>query len=154
MFDGKNYENMLSHDYRKYLVNNGSIKLSNLEEDKIFNKFFYETRTLNSASPHKLSASINKKNQSEKVSENISLSQLSKVNTSPKGSKRFNEVKDSKSSRREVDESQYLTFLDVKAQVRTFSEIEKVKKIKIHLIDLQVSIVKIRLKYINSLLII
>ena len=36
MFDGKKYENMLSHDYRKYLINGGNIKLNHLKEDKIF----------------------------------------------------------------------------------------------------------------------
>ncbi len=38
MFDGKKYENMLSHDYRKYLINGGNIKLRHLKEDKIFLK--------------------------------------------------------------------------------------------------------------------
>jgi hypothetical protein len=33
MFDGKKYENMLSHDYRKYLINGGNIKLSRLKVD-------------------------------------------------------------------------------------------------------------------------
>jgi hypothetical protein len=39
MFDGKKYENMLSHDYRKYLINGGNIKLRHLKEDifKIYN---------------------------------------------------------------------------------------------------------------------
>jgi hypothetical protein len=40
MFDGKKYENMLSHDYRKYLINGGNIKLRHLNEDKIFLKFY------------------------------------------------------------------------------------------------------------------
>ncbi len=40
MFDGKKYENMLSHDYRKYLINGGNIKLRHLKEDKIFLKFY------------------------------------------------------------------------------------------------------------------
>jgi hypothetical protein len=43
MFDGKKYENMLSHDYRKYLINGGNIKLRHLKEDKIFLKFYNET---------------------------------------------------------------------------------------------------------------
>ncbi len=30
MFDGKKYEIMLSHDYRKYLINGGNVKLRNL----------------------------------------------------------------------------------------------------------------------------
>ena len=33
MFDGKKYENMLSHDYKKYLINGGNIKLNHLKED-------------------------------------------------------------------------------------------------------------------------
>jgi hypothetical protein len=33
MFDGKRYENMLSHDYRKYLINVGDIKLRHLKDD-------------------------------------------------------------------------------------------------------------------------
>ena len=40
MFDGKKYENMLSHDYRKCLINGGNIKLRHLKEDKIFLKFY------------------------------------------------------------------------------------------------------------------
>jgi hypothetical protein len=33
MFDGKKYENMLSCDYRKYLINGGNIKIRHLKED-------------------------------------------------------------------------------------------------------------------------
>jgi hypothetical protein len=33
---------MLSHDYRKYLINGGNIKLNHLKEDKIFLKFYNE----------------------------------------------------------------------------------------------------------------
>ena len=33
MFDGMKYENMLPHDYRKYLVNGGNIKLRHLNEN-------------------------------------------------------------------------------------------------------------------------
>jgi hypothetical protein len=43
MFDGKKYEIMLSHDYRKYLINGGNIKLRHLKEDKIFLKFYNYT---------------------------------------------------------------------------------------------------------------
>ena len=48
MFDGKKYENMLSHDYRKYLINGGNIKLSHLKEDKIFLKIYNRIKPLNS----------------------------------------------------------------------------------------------------------
>ena len=48
MFDGKKYENMLSHDYRKYLINGGNIKLRHLEEDKIFLKFYNNVNSLTS----------------------------------------------------------------------------------------------------------
>ena len=34
---------MLSHDYRKYLINGGNIKLKHLKEDKIFLKFYNDT---------------------------------------------------------------------------------------------------------------
>jgi hypothetical protein len=33
MFDEKKYEGMLSHNYRKYLINGGYIKLRHLKED-------------------------------------------------------------------------------------------------------------------------
>jgi hypothetical protein len=33
MFDEKKYEDMLSHDYRKYFINGGYIKLQHLKED-------------------------------------------------------------------------------------------------------------------------
>ena len=36
-------ENMLSHDYRKYLINGGNIKLKHLKKDKIFLKFHNDT---------------------------------------------------------------------------------------------------------------
>jgi hypothetical protein len=48
MFDGKKYENMLSHDYRKYLINGGNIKLRHLKENKIFLKFYNGIKPLNS----------------------------------------------------------------------------------------------------------
>jgi hypothetical protein len=47
MFDGKKYENMLSHDYRKYLINGGNIKLKHLKEDKIFLKFYNDVKLKN-----------------------------------------------------------------------------------------------------------
>ena len=60
MFDGKKYENMLSHDYRKYLINGGNIKLRHLKEDKIFIKFyndpnFHGVKPLNEIAPEKIS---------------------------------------------------------------------------------------------------
>ncbi len=48
MFDGKKYENILSHDYRKYLINGGNIKLKHLKEDKIFLKFYNNVNSLTS----------------------------------------------------------------------------------------------------------
>ena len=62
MFDGKKYENMLSHDYRKYLINGGNIKLRHLKEDKIFLKFYndsnlYGVKPLNEIASEKMTAS-------------------------------------------------------------------------------------------------
>ena len=42
MFDGKKYENMLSHDYRKYLITGGNIKLKHLKEDN-FKVLWYKS---------------------------------------------------------------------------------------------------------------
>ena len=39
---------MLSHDYRKYLINGGNIKLRHLKEDKIFLKFYNDVNSLTS----------------------------------------------------------------------------------------------------------
>jgi hypothetical protein len=65
MFDGKKYENMLSHDYRKYLINGGNIKLRHLKEDKIFLKFYNDTnlygvKPLNEIAPDKISVTPTK----------------------------------------------------------------------------------------------
>jgi hypothetical protein len=65
MFDGKKYENMLSHDYRKYLINGGNIKLRFLKEDKIFLKFYnntnlYGVKLLNEITPEKVSVTPTK----------------------------------------------------------------------------------------------
>jgi hypothetical protein len=63
MFDGKKYENMLSHDYRKYLINGGDIKLRHLKDDIL--KFYNDTnlhgvKPLNEIAPDKISVTTTK----------------------------------------------------------------------------------------------
>ena len=81
MFDGKKYENMLSHDYRKYLINGGNIKLRHLKEDKIFLKFYNNVNSLTSFN-------LQRSNQlNEITSEKISLTHGNKQLTSLNGNK-------------------------------------------------------------------
>ena len=81
MFDGKKYEYMLSHDYRKYLINGGNIKLRHLKEDKIFLKFYNNVNSLTSFN-------LQRSNQlNEITSEKISLTHGNKQLTSLNGNK-------------------------------------------------------------------
>jgi hypothetical protein len=92
MFDGKKYENMLSHDYRKYLINGGNIKLRHLKEDKIFLKFYntnlhgvkpltsfdlQRTNPLNEITPEKISVTPTKLSS---ASETRGVKQLTSLN--------------------------------------------------------------------------
>ncbi len=82
MFDGKRYENMLSRDYRKYLINGGNIKLKHLKEDKIFLKFYndsnlYGVKPLNENAPDKISVTPTKLST---ASETYGVKQLTSLN--------------------------------------------------------------------------
>jgi hypothetical protein len=72
---------MLSHDYRKYLINGGNIKLRHLKEDKIFLKFYNNVNSLTSFN-------LQRSNQlNEITSEKISLTHGNKQLTSLNGNK-------------------------------------------------------------------
>ena len=82
MFDSKKYENMLSHDYRKYLINGGNIKFRHLKEDKIFLKFYndsnlYWVKPLNEIASEKISVTPTKLSI---ASETHSAKQLTSIN--------------------------------------------------------------------------
>jgi hypothetical protein len=97
MFDGKKYENMLSHDYRKYLINGGNIKLRHLKEDKIFLKFYNDTnihglKPLNEIVPDKISLTPTKLSTASETHDNKQLTSLNR-NKESKNCLRNNNVK-------------------------------------------------------------